>query len=205
MVSLEKCLARSCESNYLVCAACSAASSRHDSERHQKQQQCPWDFSSRWWIDVLMESGQNISDAFQVSQFTLWNFPFDQCPISVAACKRAEVGRHVAPLPMCSWNLCHASALKFISPPDDTDDDSNTRRTGRIAQAPPVLQALAGSSWHVERAEVVQFLSFFLSISFYLFLWILSSSPCYTYIFLRQHLVKLRQTKNLKLCGEQAV
>ena len=48
--------------------------------------------------------------------------------------------------------------------------------------------------------------SFFLSFNFfYLFLWILSSSPCYTYIFLRQHLVKLRQTKNLKLCGEQAV
>ena len=54
--------------------------------------------------------------------------------------------------------------------------------TRRIAQAPRVLQA---------RTEVLQFLSFFSFLSFFL-----SSSPCNIYLLLRQHLVKLRQIKS---------
>ena len=64
----------------------------------------------------------------------------------MAAGDRAVAGRHLAPLSVSSRNLCHAATLIFITPPHDTDDDSNTRRTCTTAQAPPVLQALADSS-----------------------------------------------------------
>ena len=74
----------------------------------------------------------------------------------------------------------HSMSSLPMTPPHDTDDELSTRRTCRIKQAPPVLQALAESSWHIEQKYCSFFWSFF-------FLEVLNS-PNYIYILLRQHL-----------------
>ena len=81
------------------------------------------------------------------AKFTITQFPFGQRQIQW----QPVASRRLAPLSVSIWNLCHAAALNFITPLHDTDDDSNTRRTCRTEQAPPVLQALADSSSHIER------------------------------------------------------
>ena len=53
-------------------------------------------------------------------------------PNPVAADDQAVAGWSLAPVLVSSQNLRHAAALNFITPPHDIDDDSNTRRTGRI-------------------------------------------------------------------------
>ena len=88
----------------------------------------------------------------------------------------------------------------MITPLNETDDDSNMRRTGRIAlvllccklsQTPPDTKT--------ESAVFFFFESFLYIYSF------LSSSPCYTYLLLRQNLVKSRQIKYSRRFDEQAV
>ena len=76
---------------------------------------------------------------------------------------------------MSSRSLCHAAALNFITPPHDTDDDSNTISTGRVARAPPGLRSVLVAPPPLKTA-IQQLAQFCFSSFFFLFCFFLISS-----------------------------
>ena len=137
----------------------------------------------RFWLALaraldlaLMESGQDVRRKIYqtkrhcIFEFIISNFSFDQRQIQWQLATGLELAGALLPY---QWavGICVIIQMMIL----------NTRRTCRITQAPPVLQALADSSWNLERnvTEVVQFFSF--SSSF-----LITSSPCYTYLLLSQ-------------------
>ena len=73
--------------------------------------------------------GRKISDK-DALHFSIYSQSLELLLTSANFSSSRRPGQRLAPLSVSSRNLWHAAALNFITPPHETEDDSNTRRTG---------------------------------------------------------------------------